>query len=84
MEEQKTVEPVKKVKTVVKTVSMRNHWFSHVAKTRRKMQRGKKDVISHRAAMRQASTTWGDIKSKLKKKLVREKKKSEKNKLKKA
>lgn len=51
--------------------SMRHHWFEHVAKTRKKMSRGKKEMVTHRAAMREASQTWPNIKQKLLKKRKR-------------
>ena len=63
-----------------KQPTMRNHWFSHVAKTRKKLQRGNKDKVTHREAMRQASTSWGPIKEKLKRKQERAKKKADKEK----
>ena len=56
---------------------MRNSWFEHVSKTRKKLSRGK-EKISHREAMRKASETWGEVKAKLVKKQAREKRKKEK------
>ena len=55
--------------------TMRSHWFAHVAKTRKKLSKGQKKEVSHREAMRVASTTWPDIKIKLQKKLKRAEKK---------
>ena len=73
------VSPVKTVKAKkAKVPTMRNHWFNHVAKTRKKLQRGNKDKVTHREAMRQASTSWGPIKEKLKRKQDRALKKANK------
>ena len=44
--------------------SMRNLWFEHVAKTRKKIGT-KKKPCSHREAMRKASETWSKTKSKI-------------------
>jgi 6-phosphogluconolactonase/glucosamine-6-phosphate isomerase/deaminase len=54
--------------------TMRNHWFEHVAKTRKKMSRGKKETISHRAAMTEASQTWPNAKKKILNKIKRSQK----------
>ena len=35
--------------------SMRKEWFNWVAKTRKKMQRGVKEKVTHRAAMKSAA-----------------------------
>ena len=43
---------------------MRNLWFEHVAKTRKKIGT-KKKPCSHREAMRKASETWSKTKSKI-------------------
>ena len=56
------------------TSNLRSEWFSWVAKTRAKMQRGKKDRVLHRDAMRQASQSW----PKQKLKIVRANKRKEK------
>ena len=64
------------IKVKAKQPTMRNHWFNHVAKTRKKLQRGNKDKVTHREAMRQASTSWAPIKEKLKRKHERAKKKA--------
>ena len=47
-----------------KELSMRQHWFEHVRKTRKKMSRGK-DTASHRDAMKAASDTWAEVKGKI-------------------
>ena len=52
---------------------MRKAWTDHVAETRRKGNRGK-NTMSHRDAMRAASTTWPKAKAKLERKLKRLKK----------
>ena len=49
-----------------KKVTMRNHWFEHVAKTRRKLTRVRKVPVTHREAMREAST-WSSIKDRVRK-----------------
>ena len=61
---------------------MRKSWFEHVAKTRKKLTRTKKEPVSHRAAMAAASQTWPKEKLKIEKRLKREAKKiaAEKNK----
>ena len=56
--------------------TMRSHWFAHVAKTRKKLSKGQKKLVSHRESMRVASTTWPDMKIKLQKKLKRAEKKA--------
>ena len=65
-------------KKTSKPCSMRQSWFEHVKKTRKKMSKGKKDQVSHREAMRIASTTWGVEKAKLVKKKEREARKAAK------
>ena len=62
-----------------KPVTMRHHWFNHVAKTRKKLTKARKQPVSHREAMREASTTWAPIKERLQKKLARAKKKAARN-----
>ena len=52
--------------------SMRKHWFEYVRKTRKKMARGKKEPVSHRDAMKEASQSWGAEKAKLVKRIARE------------
>ena len=47
-----------------KELSMRQHWFEHVRKTRKKISRGK-EVASHRDAMKAASDTWPVAKAKI-------------------
>ena len=58
--------------------TLRSEWFSHVSKTRKKMSRGSKEQVTHRAAMRAASITWPKEKEKLLRKRRREAKKQEK------
>jgi hypothetical protein len=64
-----------------KPKTMRNHWFEHVRKIRKKMSKGQPQLSSHRDAMKKASETWPDLKVKLKKKLAREKKRVDKDKI---
>ena len=47
-----------------KELSMRQHWFEHVKKTRKRMSRGK-EIASHREAMKAASDTWAAAKAKI-------------------
>ena len=44
---------------------MRKEWFEHVRKTRIKMQRGKKETVLHRDAMKVASESWPKVKAKI-------------------
>ena len=44
------------------------------------MSRGKKEPVSHRLAMQQASTTWADAKGKIERRNKREAKKASKEK----
>ena len=62
----------------MKTLSMRQHWFEHVRKTRVKMAKLKKDKVSHRDAMKTASVSWADEKAKIERKLKRHGKKKSK------
>ena len=55
-------------------VSMRVHWFDHVRKVRKKLTRETKLAVTHREAMQKASVSWPEIKEKLIRKKVREKK----------
>ena len=55
--------------------NLRKDWFEHVSKTRRQMQRGKKETVTHRQAMQQASSTWPKVKEKLLRKRKREERK---------
>ena len=64
------------VKTPKKPITMRNHWFDHVRKTRKKLQRGNKDPVSHRDAMRKASVSWVTEKVKVAKRIARQNKKA--------
>ena len=63
---------------IEKKITMRNHWFAHVAKTRKKLARLKKAPVSHREAMREASTSWGSIKDRVRKKMLKSQKKDKK------
>ena len=58
--------------------TLRSDWFSHVSKTRKKMSRGSKEQVPHRAAMKAASITWPKEKEKLLRKRRREAKKIDK------
>ena len=66
------------VETPVKKVTMRNHWFAHVAKTRKKLSKARKAPVTHREAMREASTTWSGIKDRVRKKMIRNQRKEQK------
>ncbi len=55
--------------------TMRHHWFEHVRKTRKKLSKGKKEIVSHKLAMREASATWPTAKKKVEKKIKRTQKK---------
>ena len=59
---------------------MRSQWFQYVAKVRKKLQRkaGKKTTVTHKMAMSEASKTWGKEKLKIERRILREKKKIEK------
>ena len=48
-----------------KKKSMRNHWFDHVRKTRKKLSKGLPELVSHREAMKKASISWGELKIKI-------------------
>jgi len=54
-----------KTRGVNKTMNMRREWFLYVAKTRKKMARGKKGPVTHRSAMKEAALSWGKEKAKL-------------------
>ena len=58
----------------MKTQSLRQLWFEHVRKTRKKNST-KKAPITHREAMSMASETWPAIKARIEKKRAREVKK---------
>jgi hypothetical protein len=64
--------------TPAKRKTMRNYWFEHVRKTRKKLSKGKDKPATHREAMTQASATWPENREKLKKKLEREQKRLDK------
>mgnify|MGYP003715100901 CR=1 FL=1 len=55
--------------------TMRKNWFDHVRKTRKKMAKQKREPVSHREAMKEASQSWGTEKAKLVKRIAREKRK---------
>ena len=58
--------------------TLRSDWFAWVNKTRKKMSRGSKELVPHRAAMKAASITWPKEKEKILRKRKREAKKQEK------
>ena len=62
-----------------KPITMRHHWFIHVAKVRKKLTKARNEMVSHREAMREASTSWPPIKEKIQRKLQRAKRKAERN-----
>ena len=57
---------------------MRKEWFNFVRKTRTKMARGSKEKVSHRDAMKAASSDWPKEKEKVLKRLKREARKKAK------
>ena len=60
-------------------INLRKSWFLHVKRTRLKLQRkDKKNKVTHKTAMSEASKTWEDVKLKILRKRQREKKKLEK------
>ena len=59
--------------------SLRKEWFNWVAKTRKKMQRGKKEPVSHRDAMKAAALTWTKEKLKILNRRKREERKIQKD-----
>ena len=61
-----------------KPVTMRNHWFDHVRKTRKKLSKGQSDLVCHRDAMKKASESWPEQKAKIKRKIIRDIKRAEK------
>ena len=69
--ESKTTDDIPVPKKPPKVNTMRNHWFAHVAKTRKRLQKASKGSISHRDAMREASTSWVTEKEKVRKKIAR-------------
>ena len=60
----------------MENLSMRQHWFEHVRKTRAKMTKAKKEKVSHRDAMKSASVSWAVEKAKIERKLKRISKKN--------
>ena len=59
-------------------VNMRVEWFLWVSKTRKKMQRGRKEPVSHRMAMKSAALTWPKEKTKILNRIKREERKKAK------
>ena len=57
-------------------VSMRKRWFEFVATTRKRMSRKLKKQVSHREAMKEASTAWPKEKVKILNRIKREAKKA--------
>jgi len=55
---------------------MRRAWFDFVRKTRQKLSKKKKENVSHRDAMKAASTGWVAEKAKILRKKKREAKKN--------
>ena len=60
--------------------SLRKEWFNWVAKTRKKMQRGKKEPVTHRNAMKAAALTWSKEKLKILNRRKRDERKRQKEK----
>ena len=59
-------------------VNMRVEWFTWVSKTRKKMQRGRKEKVSHRMAMKAAALTWPKEKTKILNQIKREERRNSK------
>ena len=59
-------------------VNMRVEWFLWVSKTRKKMQRGRKEPVSHRMAMKSAALTWPKEKTKILNRIRREERRAAK------
>ena len=57
---------------------MRKEWFNFVAQTRKKLQRKSKEPVSHRAAMKEASSIWPKEKAKILNRRKREERKKAK------
>ena len=57
---------------------MRKNWFDFVKKIRAKLSRQRKENVSHRAAMKEASILWPKEKEKLLRRQKRESKKRDK------
>ena len=53
-------------------VNMRVEWFTWVSKTRKKMQRGRIEKVSHGMAMKAAALTWPKEKTKILNRIKRE------------
>ena len=58
--------------------NMRVEWFLWVSKTRKKMQRGRKEPVAHRMAMKSAALTWPKEKTKILNRIKREERKKAK------
>ena len=58
--------------------SMRKEWFNFVAVTRKRMQRKTKESVTHRQAMKEASTLWPKEKAKILNRRKREERKKAK------
>ena len=61
-------------------LSMRKEWFNFVALTRKKLQRKSKEPVSHRAAMKEASSIWPKEKAKILNRKKREERRKAKDK----
>ena len=57
---------------------MRKEWFEFVRKTRTKLSRLRKENVSHREAMKEASTGWAAEKAKIIRRKAREARKNAK------
>lgn len=68
-------EPQKKKKD---SCEMRKQWFEFVRKTRAKMCKATKEKVSHREAMKQASSGWAAEKAKIIRRKAREKRRNAK------
>ena len=69
-------EEPQKIKKV--SCEMRKAWFEFVRKTRTQMSRRAKEQVSHREAMKQASSGWAAEKAKIIRRNAREKKRNAK------
>ena len=62
-------------KQKMESVSMRRNWFNFVKKIRAKLSRQRKENVSHREAMKEASILWPKEKEKLLRRQKRDAKK---------
>ena len=69
-----TVAPPKTPEAKPRT--LRNDWFDHVKKTRKKLSKGLPELVKHRDAMKKASETWPDVKVKIKRRNARDEKRA--------